>query len=102
MTFDFSGRVALVTGATSGMGRGIAAGLARSGAAVQLVGMPAADPREHRDQFSEIGSPFNVFETDLTVDGEPERAVDDAIARFERLDFLVHAAGIFRQAPLQE
>ncbi|ACZ91344.1 SDR family oxidoreductase [Streptosporangium roseum] len=88
------GAVALVTGASSGIGAATARRLAREGAAVALV----ARRRNRLDQvasdIAELGGEAAVLEVDIT---EPERAddmVQDTLERFGRLDILVNNAGI--------
>ncbi|WP_406312940.1 SDR family NAD(P)-dependent oxidoreductase [Streptosporangium sp. NBC_01639] len=88
------GAVALVTGASSGIGAATARRLAREGAAVVLV----ARRRDRLDQvagdIAKLGGEAVVLEADIT---EPERAddmVQDTLDRFGRLDILVNNAGI--------
>ncbi|MEQ4722529.1 SDR family NAD(P)-dependent oxidoreductase [Nonomuraea sp. B19D2] len=88
------GAVALVTGASSGIGAATARRLAREGAAVALV----ARRRNRLDQvardIAKLGGEAVAFEADIT---EPERAddvVQDTLDRFGRLDILVNNAGI--------
>lgn len=88
------GAVALVTGASSGIGAATARRLAREGAAVALV----ARRRNRLDQvasdIAKLGGEAVALEADIT---EPERADDmvhDALDRFGRLDILVNNAGI--------
>src|SRR3712207_1282067 len=96
--FDFSGKVAVITGGTSGVGCGIAEGLARAGASVVIAGLPARDRAAHRELFEDIGAPFRLLECDLTTDEAPAEAVALAVSEFGCLDMVVSAAGIFRQA----
>ncbi|MEV4180642.1 SDR family NAD(P)-dependent oxidoreductase [Streptosporangium canum] len=88
------GAVALVTGASSGIGAATARRLAREGAAVALV----ARRRNRLDQvasdIAKLGGEAAALEADIT---EPERAddmVQDTLERFGRLDILVNNAGI--------
>jgi gluconate 5-dehydrogenase len=96
--FSLSGRIALVTGATRGLGLEIARGMAAAGAMVGINGRDAA--RAHDIARSIPGAfavPFDV--TDL---GRAAAALDDVVARHGRLDCLVNNAAIRDRRPLQE
>lgn len=80
----FAGRVAVVTGGTSGLGAGTATYLAKLGARVYAVGLGSADAR-----FAE-GLDIHVREVDVTDDDQ----LRSLFAELERLDVLVPAAGI--------
>jgi NADP-dependent 3-hydroxy acid dehydrogenase YdfG len=82
------GTVALVTGATSGIGRAVAAGLAAQGARVAVVGRRA--DRLDGDL---------TLPADLTEPGAPEAVVADTVARLGRLDTVVNAAGVMLNGP---
>jgi L-rhamnose 1-dehydrogenase len=96
MTTDFTGRAAIVTGASSGIGRAIAERLAADGAALCLVAAPA-DASDLDDAARELeGHGARVVSLASDV-GEPEtagRAVAAAMARFGRIDLLANNAGI--------
>jgi len=92
----FSGRAAIVTGASSGIGRAIAERLAREGADLCLVAAPqdAAQLEAVGGKLEREGARVLALAADI---GEPEtakRAVDAALDRFERLDLLASNAGI--------
>ncbi|MGN6273877.1 MAG: 2-dehydro-3-deoxy-D-gluconate 5-dehydrogenase KduD [Protaetiibacter sp.] len=101
-SFRLDGRVALVTGASRGLGRAAAIALADAGADVVLVGR--GEPAETVDRIREHGRRVRSIRCDLAV-AAPERlgsVVDDAVATFGRLDILVNNAGIIRRAPAVE
>ena len=87
----FSGKVAIVTGATSGIGRAVANGLLEEGGSVLAVG-------RDRDALAEWSAgPTDRVETceaDVTAADAPARIVAQAVSRFGALDVLVNAAGI--------
>ena len=96
--FDLTGRVALVTGASRGLGAGMARALARAGAHVALhasrtepAGLAAAITSEH-------GVTTACFVADLEQRAETASLVPRTIERFGRLDVLVNNAGIIRRA----
>jgi 3-oxoacyl-[acyl-carrier protein] reductase len=91
--FDLTGRTALVTGASGGIGRAIAGALAGQGARVGLSGT-RVDALEAL--AGEIGGQAAVLPADLAGPGGPERLIEAAVAALGRVDVLVHNAGITR------
>ena len=94
--FDLSGRVALVTGANTGIGQAIAVALAAAGADVALVGRTAAD--ETAAQVRTLGRRAAIVEADLATIAPVQGAVDRTVAELGGLDILVNNAGIIRRA----
>ncbi len=94
-TFDLTGKVALVTGANTGIGQGIAIALAKSGADVALVAR--RDPSETTELVEAEGVRAHVIMADLSSIEPCQRIVDDAVATLGRLDILVNNAGIIRR-----
>lgn len=94
-------QVAIVTGASSGIGFGTAVKLAESGIAVLGTGR---DEARLADLASAIGAPERVatLAVDLTADDGPARVVDAALKRWGRIDFLVNNAGVGSPKPLHE
>ena len=96
--FSLTGRIALVTGATRGLGLEIARGLAAAGAVVGINGRDAARAREVAASIPEaFPAPFDI--TDL--DGATA-AIDGVVARHGHLDCLVNNAAVRDRRPLQE
>lgn len=91
MSTSFTGKVALISGASSGIGRATALRLARDGAAVVLVGRDRAALEQTAAQVS---GEVAVVVADLSDAGQCRAAVDDAVDFGGRLDVLVNAAGI--------
>jgi NAD(P)-dependent dehydrogenase (short-subunit alcohol dehydrogenase family) len=83
---SFEGRVVLVTGAATGIGRATAERLVAQGAKVFGIGLDGA---------AAVGTPFRFRETDVTREGEVRSAVAAAIEAYGRLDGVVNAAGIY-------
>ena len=96
------GRVALVTGASSGLGRATAVALAEGGADVALVARGEADLRETEEAVSRAGRRALVLPTDLADEAETSRAVEKTVEAFGGVDVLVNAAGTDAPGPVAE
>jgi len=93
--FDLSGKVALVTGANTGIGQGIAVALAKAGADIVLTAR--RDPSETRELVEAEGVRAHVVMADLSSTEPCERIVSETVEAFGRLDILVNNAGIIRR-----
>lgn len=91
----FAGKVVVVTGASSGIGRASALAFAREGASVVLV---SRDQAALAAVAAEAAGPTAVVAADVTADDTPARVVAEAVARFGGIDVLVNAAGIIGTA----
>ncbi|MGH6652364.1 MAG: 2-dehydro-3-deoxy-D-gluconate 5-dehydrogenase KduD [Sphingopyxis sp.] len=94
--FDLSGKVALVTGANTGIGQGIALALAEAGAEIAAAGRSPAD--ETIGKVRGLGRRAENFAADLSSVGAVQPLVDAVLAEFGRIDILVNNAGIIRRA----
>jgi NAD(P)-dependent dehydrogenase (short-subunit alcohol dehydrogenase family) len=93
------GKVALVTGATQGVGRAIANAAARSGAAgLFLTGRDAERGNAVAKQLSDQGVPTVFVAADLADDTAPSQLVAECLNRFGRIDALVNAAALTDRA----
>ena len=92
---DLSGRVAIVTGASRGIGRAVARQLAARGAHV-IAAARGDHARAVADEIVADGKRAEAIALDVTEPGAAEKAVADAIARHGRVDILVNNAGIAR------
>ncbi len=91
--FSVAGRVAIVTGAGQGIGRGIALGLAEAGADVVVAARTASDLESVADQIRELGRRALAVPTDVTDRDALENLLARTLEEFGRLDILVNNAG---------
>ena len=89
-----NGKVALVTGASRGIGRAVALELARRGARLVLTGRSEPKLNAVSAEVRAMGAEVDVLALDVTVPGAAEAMVGAALARFGRLDILVNNAGV--------
>ena len=94
MTGTLTGKTALVTGASSGIGRSTAVALAAAGARVALVARRADRLKDLAARIEADGGQALACVADVTVEEEATRAVEDTVAHFGGLDILVNAAGM--------
>lgn len=100
--FDIEGKTALVTGATGGLGKAVAAGLASAGAKVVLTGRSDSKLKPLADEITEMGG------TAVYVSGEPSNHDDvvnivaNAKKAYGTIDILVTAAGLNKVGPITE
>ena len=95
--FDLKGRVALVTGASSGLGRRFAQVLAANGAAVALVARRADRLKALKDEIEGKGGKAIAIEADVTDRAAMQRAFDAAERVFGIVTILVNNAGVAQQ-----
>lgn len=89
-----AGRVALVTGASRGIGRATCVALAKAGAKVIGTARSADDLNSLQKELEEIGAASIVIAGDATTQPDVERVIKGAVDKFGRLDILVNNAGI--------
>jgi 2-dehydro-3-deoxy-D-gluconate 5-dehydrogenase len=94
--FDLAGRRALVTGANTGIGQGIALALAQAGAEVVATGRSSL--AETQALIAGSGGVCHGLQADLGNKADRAALVDSAVARFGPLDILINNAGIIRRA----
>lgn len=99
---SLSGKTAIVTGASSGIGRAIALTLGRAGAHVTLVGRTVAAMEETKKKIEEAGGAAKVATSDVRDPAQVQALVDGAVAETGRLDIMVNNAGVSYPAPILE
>jgi len=96
--FDLGGRVAVVTGASSGIGASIAEALSHAGARIVLTGRDETRLRRVADRLGE----HHLVTADLAEDDAPGTIVAETLGAFGALNVLVHSAGIFWPMPFAD
>ena len=94
--FELTNRVALVTGASQGIGRSIAQTLARAGAKVALAARNQQKLEEVAGEIRSAGGQAAFFPLDVSNEDEIKNTVKAAIAQLGKIDILVNNAGITR------
>ncbi len=98
--FDLTGKVAVVTGANTGIGQGICVALAEAGA--EIVGVGRSDMTETANQVVAAGAKFYPVKTDLLSLDCLDKIISGALSAAGRIDILVNNAGIIRRADLAD
>lgn len=99
---DLKGKVALVTGSATGIGRAVALDLARLGASVTInYSRSEEDARKTADEVRELGVEALVYKADVKDDQQVRSMVEETINKFGRLDYLVNSAGTTTFIPHQ-
>ncbi|WP_069999496.1 2-dehydro-3-deoxy-D-gluconate 5-dehydrogenase KduD [Cellulosilyticum sp. I15G10I2] len=93
--FSLEGKVAIVTGASTGLGQGIALGLASAGA--DIVGVDYVEMPEIEEQIKKLGKSFLGITANLLTIEPIQSIIDQAVAKFGKIDILVNNAGIIRR-----
>jgi len=97
-----AGKVALVTGAASGIGRAAALLLASHGATVTCADVDLAGAAATATRASEVGGIASATQLDVTAESNWEETLREILQRNSRLDVLVNCAGISFGAPVTE
>lgn len=100
---QLDGKVAVVTGGTSGIGEATAIRFAAEGAGVAVVGSSdKAKAASVAERINASGGKAKPFAADVSDIGEIRKLVDDVMAEFGRIDILVNSAGVFYGTPICE
>lgn len=95
--FKLDGKVAVITGANTGLGQGCAVGLAEAGA--DIVGVGRSDMAETKEMVEALGRKFLSVKADLVSTEPVSNIIEQAVNEFGRVDILVNNAGIIRRTP---
>ncbi|GHD39497.1 SDR family NAD(P)-dependent oxidoreductase [Streptomyces galbus] len=100
--FSLDGRVALVTGGSSGIGRGVAEALARAGARVVIVARREAELAKTVAELEALGARAAWVSADLGTRAGVRAAAEEAVGAFGEPDILVNSAGVNLRPPMGE
>jgi len=93
--FDLAGKVALVTGCNTGLGQGMALGLAQAGC--DIIGVNVSAPDKTAEQVTALGRRFLDLRADLSSFKGIPQLIETAVGEFGHIDVLVNNAGIIRR-----
>jgi len=100
--FDIRGKVAAVTGASKGLGRAMAMGLAKAGASLALCGRNMADLEQAVEEAASFGVPARPYRMDVLDRASIHEAVEAIRKGFGRIDVLVNNAGVNVRKPVTD
>ena len=93
--FDLSGKIAIVTGCDTGLGQGMAVGLAKAGC--DIAGVNIVEPSDTKDMIEGLGRKFLDIRANLMKMDDIPDIVAKTVAEYGRIDILVNNAGIIRR-----
>ena len=99
--FDLSGRVAVITGGSIGLGRQMAEGLAEMGANLALSARKKERCEETAHHVQKLGVRAAAYACDVKDPASVQQMIDDVVSRFGRIDILINNAGISWGAPVE-
>ena len=102
MTKQLASKVAIVTGASRGIGRAISVALAQEAATVVLAARSIRKLQETADKVIEAGGKAEIVVTELTEEESIKNLVETTSEKFSRLDILVNNAGVTHSARLEQ
>src|SRR3989338_2057522 len=101
MNIDLSGKIALVTGGSRGIGREISLFLAKAGAKVIINYSKSKEKAEEvRQEIKNHGSEADIFQADISAPGDVKSLFEHIREKYQRLDILVNNAGIIKDTLL--
>ena len=99
---EFTGKVVLVTGGTSGIGKATALAFAREGAKVVLSGRREKEGLAVAGEITTAGGQAHFVKADVSQEADVKRLVDETVATYGRLDIAFNNAGVEFMGPLTE
>ncbi len=100
--FDLTGKRALVTGGSHGLGMAMAIGLGKAGAELIINGRSMKKLEEAAKEYAKEGLKVHNYEFDVTDDEQVKKAVDQIEKEVGPIDILVNNAGIIKRIPMED
>ncbi|MBR0461082.1 SDR family oxidoreductase [Candidatus Saccharibacteria bacterium] len=101
--FDLKGRVAVVSGASSGLGKQMALAFARQGASLAILARRTERLEEFKPELMKVGAPeVLTVKCDVTSTEEINKAAEEVEAKFDKVDILLNCAGASRDKGVLE
>jgi NAD(P)-dependent dehydrogenase (short-subunit alcohol dehydrogenase family) len=100
--FELRGRVALVTGASKGLGKSMAMALGEAGADIVLVARGPVKLAEAEKEVADMGVRTLTVAADVTIPEDVDKMVSQALAKFGKIDILVNNVGTYVGKPIEE
>jgi len=99
---NFTGKVAIITGGTSGIGLITAITLLQAGASVALIGRQEEKGLVVLEKLEIYGSKVCFFQGDISKTQDCQKVIDQVAAKFGRLDIVINSAGIYMEKEISE
>jgi len=100
--FDLTGKVAIVTGASKGLGKAISIGLAKAGANIVAISRDLPAVTQTANDVKELGKEALPLKVDVTQKEDLEKMIEQTIKKFSKIDILVNSAGLLKIGPSEE
>ena len=100
--FSLEGKVAMITGAASGIGLATAKRLAEMGASIALVDINEPKGKDAAEEIKSLGKKAKFFRCDVTSDSDCKKTTEDVYQEFGKIDILFNNAGVIRRKNIVE
>jgi 2-deoxy-D-gluconate 3-dehydrogenase len=99
--FSLSGKTAVITGASRGLGQAMAIGLAEAGADIAALSTNKDNLKNTEEKIIQLNRKCNLYTCDVTNKSQVDNVLKDIISSFGKIDVLVNNAGIIRRTPAE-
>ncbi len=100
--FDLTGKVAIVTGSSRGLGKAMARGLGEAGAAIVVSARTASEVEAAAREFTAAGLTVAAVPFDASIRADAQRLIDETVRRFGKVDIIVVNHGVSRAEPAED